>query len=89
MRSFRYSHTFFIFYINFLLLLDIWLQGVAIVLPQVQKELNPVRVEFSTLALFAGLILGAFTWGILADLIGRRLSFNVCLVLFLSIVPWM
>jgi len=88
-RSFHYSHTFFIFYINFLLLLDIWLQGVAIVLPQVQKELNPVRVEFSTLALFAGLILGAFTWGILADLIGRRLSFNVCLVLFLSIVPWM
>ena len=58
---------------------DIWLQGVAIVLPQVQQELNPIRVEFSTLALYAGLILGAYTWGILADLIGRRLSFNVSL----------
>ncbi|KAF8344753.1 major facilitator superfamily domain-containing protein [Amanita rubescens] len=60
---------------------NIWLQGVAIVLPQVQQELNPVRVEFSTLALYAGLILGAYTWGILADLIGRRLSFNITLFL--------
>lgn len=38
---------------------DIWLQGVAIILPQVQLELNPVRVEFATLSLYVGLILGA------------------------------
>jgi hypothetical protein len=37
---------------------DIWLQGVAIILPQIQKELNPVRVEFATLSLYVGLILG-------------------------------
>ena len=51
-----------------------------------QQELNPIRVEFSTLALYVGLIIGAYTWGILADLIGRRLSFNVRFVflLFLS-----
>jgi hypothetical protein len=59
------------------LLLDLWLQGLAIVLPQVQQELNPVRVEYAVLAEFAGLIVGATTWGIMADLIGRRLSFNV------------
>lgn len=56
---------------------DIWLQGLAIVLPQVQQELLPVRVEFATLALYVGLILGATTWGVMADLIGRKLSFNV------------
>lgn len=56
---------------------DIWLQGVAVVLPQVQQELLPVRVEFATLSLYVGLILGATTWGVMADLIGRKLSFNV------------
>ncbi|KAJ8514377.1 hypothetical protein ONZ45_g8087 [Pleurotus djamor] len=58
---------------------NIWLQGVAIILPQIQRELQPARVEFATLALYVGLILGATTWGILADLIGRRLSFNITL----------
>ncbi|KAJ4500165.1 MFS general substrate transporter [Lentinula lateritia] len=58
---------------------NIWLQGVAIILPQIQLELHPVRVEFTTLSLYVGLILGASTWGILADLIGRRLSFNITL----------
>ncbi|KAF5389170.1 hypothetical protein D9757_003521 [Collybiopsis confluens] len=59
--------------------IDIWLQGVAIILPQIQLELHPSRVEFATLSLYVGLILGASTWGILADLIGRRLSFNITL----------
>lgn len=47
-----------------------------------QQELNPVRIEFVALAVYVGLILGAYTWGILSDLIGRRLSFNVGLVCF-------
>ncbi|KAG2136895.1 hypothetical protein BD769DRAFT_1385246 [Suillus cothurnatus] len=55
---------------------NLWLQGLAIVLPQVQQELDPVRVEYTVLAEFAGLTVGASTWGIMADLIGRRLSFN-------------
>ncbi|KAL1661253.1 hypothetical protein GGF50DRAFT_118155 [Schizophyllum commune] len=59
--------------------LDIWLQGVAVVLTQVQQELNPSRVEFATLALYVGLILGASVWGTLADVIGRKLSYNVTL----------
>ncbi|KAL0059318.1 hypothetical protein AAF712_013945 [Marasmius tenuissimus] len=58
---------------------NIWLQGVAIILPQIQKELHPVRVEFATMSLFIGLIVGASTWGVLADLIGRKLSFNITL----------
>ncbi|KAF8139344.1 major facilitator superfamily domain-containing protein [Mycena galopus ATCC 62051] len=58
---------------------NIWLQGVAIILPQIQNELKPTRVEFATMSLFIGLIVGASTWGVLADLIGRRLSFNITL----------
>ncbi|KAF9254664.1 MFS general substrate transporter [Marasmius fiardii PR-910] len=58
---------------------NIWLQGVAIILPQIKNELNPSRVEFATMSLFIGLIAGASTWGVLADLIGRRLSFNITL----------
>ncbi|KAG6855221.1 hypothetical protein H0H87_006587 [Tephrocybe sp. NHM501043] len=57
--------------------LDGWQTGVAIVLGQVQQELLPVRVEFATLALCAGLIPGAFVWGVTADVIGRKLAFNV------------
>ena len=56
---------------------DIWLQGIAVVLGQVQQELDPTRIEFATLALYVGLIIGASTWGVLADVIGRKLSFNV------------
>ncbi|KZV77351.1 MFS general substrate transporter [Peniophora sp. CONT] len=58
---------------------NIWLQAVAIILPQIQVELPVSHVEYATLALYAGLILGASTWGILADVIGRRLSFNITL----------
>lgn len=32
-----------------------------------------------TFSLYVGLILGAFTWGFLADIVGRRLSFNATL----------
>lgn len=34
-----------------------------------------------TFALYIGLIIGAFTWGIMADVVGRRLSFNITLFL--------
>lgn len=46
-------------------------------LPQVQQELNPSRIEYAVLAEFAGMIVGATTWGVLADIIGRKVSFNV------------
>ncbi|KAH7926360.1 MFS general substrate transporter [Leucogyrophana mollusca] len=58
---------------------NLWLQGLAVVLPQVQQEFNPPRVEYAVLAEFAGLIVGATTWGILADVIGRKISFNITL----------
>ena len=42
-------------------------------------ELPVSHVEYATLALYAGLIVGAATWGIMADVVGRRLSFNITL----------
>ncbi|PWY99427.1 MFS general substrate transporter [Testicularia cyperi] len=61
---------------------NMWLQGVAIILPQVQREFNITSsVRWMTFALYCGLILGAATWGILADVIGRRPSFNITLCL--------
>ncbi|KAH7920233.1 MFS general substrate transporter [Leucogyrophana mollusca] len=58
---------------------DMWFQALAVALPQIQQELNPSRVEYSVLAEYAGLIIGATLWGVLADIIGRKLSFNITL----------
>ncbi|QRW04022.1 major facilitator superfamily transporter [Ceratobasidium sp. AG-Ba] len=60
---------------------NIWLQGVAIILPSISREMQPPHIAFATLALYVGLIVGATTWGVLADIIGRRLSWNITLFL--------
>lgn len=60
---------------------NLWIQGVAIILSQISNEFGFVHYQFVTLALYVGLILGALTWGILADVVGRRLSFNATLFL--------
>ncbi|CAE6379903.1 unnamed protein product [Rhizoctonia solani] len=60
---------------------NIWLQGVAIILPSIEREMQPEHIAFATLSLYVGLIVGATTWGILADVIGRRLSWNITLFL--------
>ncbi|CAD6923779.1 unnamed protein product [Tilletia laevis] len=60
---------------------NIFLQGVAIILPQIKRELTGYPPEWATFSLYIGLIIGAMLWGILADIVGRRLSFNVTLFL--------
>ncbi|KAL5528270.1 hypothetical protein ACEPAF_7406 [Sanghuangporus sanghuang] len=60
---------------------NLWLQGVAIILPQVQIDLDPPRVEYITLSLYAGLITGATFFGSLADVIGRKPSWQITLFL--------
>lgn len=60
---------------------NLWLQGVAIILPAVQREFGEPNIPFMTLALYVGLILGAAGWGIMADIIGRRIAFNATLAL--------
>ena len=52
-------------------------QGIGSVQPPIEQELpDVVSVSYSSLAYYAGLILGASFWGISSDLIGRRPAFN-------------
>ncbi|KAL9940389.1 hypothetical protein V8E36_001094 [Tilletia maclaganii] len=60
---------------------NIFLQGVAIILPQIRRELVGYPPQWATFSLYIGLIIGAALWGIMADIVGRRLSFNVTLFL--------
>lgn len=46
-------------------------------LPQVRLEFRPAHVQFLTLALYTGLLVGAFFWGFGADVVGRRFAWNV------------
>lgn len=62
---------------------NLWLQGVALTLPQLSVEfgVSDTEVRYTTLALFLGLCIGASFWGIASDIIGRRLAFNCTLLL--------
>ncbi|KAI5280738.1 hypothetical protein KEM54_003530, partial [Ascosphaera aggregata] len=62
---------------------NLWLQGVALTLPQLSLEfgIDSDWVRFTTCSLFTGLCFGAVFWGIAADIIGRRLAFNCTLFL--------
>lgn len=57
---------------------NLWLQGVALTLPQISAEfgIGGDQVRYTTLALFTGLCIGASFWGIMSDVVGRRLAFN-------------
>ncbi|KAG6995704.1 MFS siderochrome iron transporter 1 [Physcia stellaris] len=60
---------------------NMWLQGVALTLPQLTAEFGPssTQVRYTTCATFIGLCLGASFWGVASDVIGRRLAFNATL----------
>lgn len=62
---------------------SLWLQGVAVTLPSLTQEfgVSPTNVRFTTCALFVGLCVGATFWGVASDLIGRRLAFNLSLLI--------
>lgn len=50
---------------------NLWLQAIAIVMPAVANEwIGYPHVRMATLALYAGLIVGAFFWGMSADVVG-------------------
>jgi hypothetical protein len=58
---------------------QLWQTTVSDALPQVGIEFDPAHPAFLSLALIAGLVVGAGFWGFGADLIGRRLVFNTTL----------
>ncbi|KAI5781840.1 major facilitator superfamily domain-containing protein [Geopyxis carbonaria] len=60
---------------------NLWLQGLAVILTSIQREFNIAddHIGYTTTALFIGLCLGASVWGILSDVLGRRIAFNTTL----------
>ncbi|KAH8919086.1 MFS general substrate transporter [Atractiella rhizophila] len=61
---------------------NIWLQAISIVMPAVSYELKgEPQVRLSSLALYAGLIVGATFWGCSCDIVGRRLAWNATLLI--------
>lgn len=60
---------------------SLWLQGVALTLPSMAEEfgVDSNQIRYTTLALFLGLCIGASFWGVMSDVVGRRLAFNCTL----------
>ena len=53
----------------------------AIILPSLSADfgVDSNTVRYTTLALFLGLCIGASFWGVMSDIVGRRLAFNCTL----------
>uniref|UniRef100_A0A8H7NGA2 Major facilitator superfamily (MFS) profile domain-containing protein n=1 Tax=Bionectria ochroleuca TaxID=29856 RepID=A0A8H7NGA2_BIOOC len=62
---------------------NLWLQGASLTLPSLSAEfgVSEKTVRYTTSALFVGLALGSFSWGIGSDYVGRRVPFNVTLLI--------
>ncbi|KAL3486765.1 major facilitator superfamily domain-containing protein [Aspergillus germanicus] len=56
-------------------------QAVSNIQPPVQREFGVNRIAFLSMAKYAGLLVGASFWPMTADFIGRRLAFNVTLII--------
>ncbi|KAH6630920.1 major facilitator superfamily domain-containing protein [Chaetomium sp. MPI-SDFR-AT-0129] len=62
---------------------NLWMQGVSLTLPSLSAEfdVSEKSVRYTTSFLFIGLCLGSFFWGIGSDIMGRRIAFNVTLLI--------
>ncbi|KAI8929054.1 major facilitator superfamily domain-containing protein [Entophlyctis helioformis] len=55
-----------------------WMQGIALILPQIQKDarISTTAVGMVFSVFFAGMLAGALVWGVLSDTYGRKLAFT-------------
>jgi Major Facilitator Superfamily len=62
---------------------NLWMQGLALVLPQLSPEfgVSSSNVRYTTMITYIGLSFGSTFWGIASDIIGRRPAFNITLFL--------
>ncbi|OAL44006.1 MFS general substrate transporter [Pyrenochaeta sp. DS3sAY3a] len=61
---------------------NFWSQGISAVRPAVANEFTDiVRLSFSSVAYYVGLIVGASFWGTTADFIGRKPAFNATILI--------
>lgn len=57
------------------------MQAITIISAPVRNEFAVKRIAFLTVAKYAGLVVGSSVWPMTADFIGRRLAFNITLLL--------
>lgn len=57
------------------------MQAITIISAPVRNEFMVKRIAFLTVAKYAGLVIGASVWPITADFTGRRLAFNITLLI--------
>ncbi|KAK1827831.1 major facilitator superfamily domain-containing protein [Podospora conica] len=62
---------------------NLWMQGVSLTLPSLSAEfgVSEKSVRYTTSWLFVGLCFGSFFWGLGSDIMGRRIAFNVTLLI--------
>ncbi|KAF3762941.1 MFS general substrate transporter [Cryphonectria parasitica EP155] len=62
---------------------NLWMQGVSLILPSLSAEfsVSEKQVRYTTSWVYLGLCLGAFTWGLGSDILGRRIAFNATLLI--------
>ncbi|KAI0973858.1 sugar transporter [Xylaria arbuscula] len=62
---------------------NLWMQGVSLTLPSLSGEfdVSEKQVRYTTSSLYAGLSIGSALWGLGADIMGRRIAFNLTLLI--------
>ncbi|KAI0156803.1 sugar transporter [Xylariaceae sp. FL1272] len=62
---------------------NLWMQGVSLTLPSLSEEfgVSEKHVRYTTSSLYVGLSIGSALWGLGADIMGRRIAFNLTLLI--------
>ncbi|KAI1751295.1 sugar transporter [Xylaria castorea] len=62
---------------------NLWMQGVSLTLPSLSEEFGVTekQVRYTTSSLYLGLSIGSALWGLGADIMGRRIAFNLTLLI--------
>lgn len=57
------------------------MQAITIISPPVEQEFAVKNIAYLTVGKYAGLVVGSTIWPVSADFIGRRLAFNITLLI--------
>ncbi|KAI1156321.1 sugar transporter [Nemania diffusa] len=62
---------------------NLWMQGVSLTLPSLSEDFGVTekQVRYTTSSLYVGLSIGSALWGLGADIMGRRIAFNLTLLI--------
>ncbi|KAJ3073213.1 hypothetical protein HDU98_001971 [Podochytrium sp. JEL0797] len=62
---------------------NMWLQGVSVVIPAIRREFGLAEAEmgYGSFFVFLGMMVGATVWGVLSDVVGRKLGFRLTLLI--------